>query len=350
VKVTDLRHRCLEIPLRAAFGHARHARAASEPVIVRIDTDRGVSGYGEVQPRSYVTGETIASAALDVEAWRAAVTGASFASMAEVVAWITERIEAAGRRLAAFGGLELALLDAAGKVFGVDVADLVGPRRTTPLPQGMVIGFEVETNDLEKRCKILRGRYPHVKVKVGRNDDVDRLAIIARVMGDRPVRLDANMAFDAQGAIAAIERFRSTGLAVASIEQPVASRDLEGLRRVREETGMKVMVDESLVTYADGVEIIAAEAADIFNLRAGKNGGLLASKRLADLALSHGLEVHLGTMVGETGVLSRAGEILGERIAAFPCLEGKGQNRWLLAEDIVRDEPVNHGLGVCVTL
>jgi hypothetical protein len=47
------------------------------------------------------------------------------------------------------------------------------------------------------------------------------------------------------------------------------------------------------------------------------------------------LHCQLGTLVGETGILSRAAEIFGRRVRGFDFLEGKGQSRTLLTEDIV---------------
>jgi len=110
------------------------------------------------------------------------------------------------------------------------------------------------------------------------------------------------------------------------------------------------MVDESLCTLDDGRRIIDAGAADIFNIRVGKCGGLLGALRLVELARAAGLGLHLGALVGETAVLSRAAEIFGRVVAGFPCLEGKGQNRFLLQGDIATatealDAP---GLGVAL--
>ena len=38
--------------------------------------------------------------------------------------------------------------------------------------------------------------------------------------------------------------------------------------------------------------------------------------------------LHLGALVGETAILSRAGELFGRAVPGFPCLEGKGQNKF----------------------
>jgi L-alanine-DL-glutamate epimerase-like enolase superfamily enzyme len=42
-------------------------------------------------------------------------------------------------------------------------------------------------------------------------------------------------------------------------------------------------------------------------------------------------------MVGETGVLTRATELVARRIPGFACIDGKGQNQFLLAEDVLAD-------------
>jgi muconate cycloisomerase len=210
-----------------------------------------------------------------------------------------------------------------------------------------VIGFDVATPDLKKHCALLRmTAKTHVKVKVGRADDLERLAIVAATFGaDHPLRLDANGAWPVDGAIERLREMRAR-FAIHSVEQPIPNGDLSGLRRVRVETGVKVMVDESLCTLDDGRRLIDAGAADIFNIRIGKCGGLLGSLRLVELARAAGLGVHLGALVGETTVLSRAAEIFGRHVPGFACLEGKGQSRFLLGGDVAVEVPGGPGLGV----
>jgi L-alanine-DL-glutamate epimerase-like enolase superfamily enzyme len=91
-------------------------------------------------------------------------------------------------------------------------------------------------------------------------------------------------------------------------------------------------------------------------VRLGKNGGLVAANRLVDYAVEAGVQVHLGTMVGETGVLSAASETFGRCRPEFDCLDGKGQSAFLLEVDIASESgehpgPVRApGLGVDVDL
>jgi L-alanine-DL-glutamate epimerase-like enolase superfamily enzyme len=343
----------LRIPFKQAFGHAITQRTAAETVIVLVRSAAGTVGVGEIVPRSYLTGETIDSVLGQSGPARARrCQGRSLSSKDEVVTWLRAELADAGRELATLGGFELAVLDLAGQELGFPAGDAIGGARGPALPPGVVIGFDVKTPDLKKHCMMLRmtGRR-HVKVKVGRPDDLERLDIIARGLGaDTPLRLDANAAWSADEAVARLGEMRGR-FAIESVEQPVAAADLAGMRRVRRETGIKVMADEALCTLADGHRLIDAEAVDVFNVRVGKCGGLLGSLRLCELAKSAGLGLHLGALVGETAVLSRAAEIFGRAVPGFACLEGKGQNRFLLQGDIAdlvegEDNAAAPGLGI----
>jgi muconate cycloisomerase len=335
--------------MKDAFAHASHARAEAEAIIVIMRAGDRV-GYGEIQPRTYVTGESYPGVL--------AVTGPALAQrwlateIDEPLAFLRAELDRAGRDLALMAGFELALLDVA----GVPLATALGgePARA-PLPGGVILGFEVETADLPKRAAMLRlGGRTHIKVKVGRDDDEARLRAISKVLPDVALRLDANEAWSTDEAIARLRSF--AGVPIASIEQPVPAGDLAGLRRVRLEAGVPVMADESLCSLDDARRLIAAEAVDVFHIRIAKMGGLLGARRMVEEAQRHGLEVHLGTMVGETGILSRAAEVFGRLVPGFACLDGKAQNERVLSADLLdepaaaRDAPLDApGLGVTIS-
>lgn len=322
----------VRIPFTTAFAHASHERRHSDALIVALHADDGTVGWGEIQPRSYVTGETVE----DVKATFAAevatrFVGRTFADENEAAAWVPSNADELGRRIATFGGFEIALFDLLGQKNGVSAGAMLGPPVVERLPAGVIIGFEVATDELAKHCALLRfKRRKHIKVKVGLDDDRERLTIIAEKM-KLPLRLDANEAWSADETI---ERLRSfEGVDIASIEQPIPAADLDGLRKIRD-AGFSVMADESLVSMADAERLVEAKAADVFNVRLGKHGGFVGSARIAAYAKEHGIEVHLGTMVGETGLLTRATEIFATRVSGFACLDGKGQNLHLSADDI----------------
>ncbi|WP_437656385.1 mandelate racemase/muconate lactonizing enzyme family protein [Sorangium sp. So ce1182] len=325
----------IQIPLKTAFKHARYERTATDAVIVALRSSDGEVGFGEVLPRDYVTGETIEGVlgALG-PAMGARFVGQRFTQREEVVHHLRRELDVAGRSLATFSGFELALLDLAGKSLGFALGDVLGGAVRPPLPAGVVIGFEVGTTALPRYCAVLRlSARRHIKVKVGLRDDRERLAIVSSLL-KTPLRIDANGAWaSAEEAIRSLRAMRE--IPIASVEQPLPPRDLEGARRIREETGLPVMADEAVCTLEDADRLISGRAADIFNIRLGKCGGVLGSLRLVERARASGLGCHLGTLVGETGLLTRAAEVFGRCVPGFDCLDGKAQNEHLLSEDIL---------------
>ena len=303
----------LRIPFRFAFAHHLAARREALPQVVRLRLSDGSVGYGESLPRPYLTGEDEASV-------RAALAGPLAAL---VLGRTIDGLEGAGDLIgsaparaaleqapAAFCGLELALLDAAGKSTGRSVSELLGGARRTDLPYDTaVIGFLPPAALRLFLAEVRRRGARLVKLKVGRPDDRERATLVRRVLGDDvALVVDANAAWSAEEAVERVTELESFGL--TAVEQPVAREDVAGLARVRDLVDTPIMADESLCTRTDADRLLAADACDLWNLRVGKCGGLLATLELARLAETRGIGRVLGVLVGETGVLGAAGRQL----------------------------------------
>jgi len=343
MRIESARLHRVQIPFRGSFGHALSERSRSDAVFVELRDDQGGAGWGEILPRAYVTGETIDGVLHQTgPAQLGRLLGQELGDRAATEAWLQDTLPQVGRELATFTGVEVALLDLAGRRMGFSLADVLTDGQAAAagpsLPPGIIIGFEVETAALKKHCVGLRWKgHTHVKVKVGRPDDLERLAAITRVFGpDVPLRLDANASWSPGEALERLAALTAAGVPLHSIEQPVAADDLAGLRDVQVNSGVRVMADEAVCSLDDAQRIIEAGAAEIFNVRVGKHGGVLASRAIVERAREAGIAVHLGTLVGESGVLSRVAEVFGRCVAGFACLDGKGQNRFLLEEDVLR--------------
>ena len=338
------------IPFARRFEHATMSRAASDAVIVRITGGDGVRGYGEALPRPYVTGEDVASmvAALrskvipevlnrEFESGRAVLDQVRALAAAwsppqdlshSVIAWN-----------ATMCAMELALLDWAFKRAGQSLSEWLAPARDQVVYTGVIDATDPETAGA-LASRYAEAKFARIKVKVGIGDDMPRLEAVRRAVGDRvAIRVDANGAWDTASAVKALEALRAFD--IEAVEQPVGSHDIQGMRRVREESGIAVVADESLVTMQDAEALVREQACDVFNVRVSKCGGLLTSKAIADFGLSAGLQVQVGAQVGETSLLSAAGRHLAGHLPRLESTEGSFGTH-LLAEDITAD-PVMFG-------
>src|SRR3989442_1101584 len=128
------------------------------------------------------------------------------------------------------------------------------------------------------------------------------------------------------------------GLPIQSLEQPFDAREpdlADKLRALHAQTAVPLVADESVCTPADAATWVAYGGYQVFNVRVGKCGGLLACARIMQAARAAGVCLVAGSMVGESGVLTHASEVLLAHSDDLPYVEGLGQNRSLLVCDPV---------------
>jgi L-alanine-DL-glutamate epimerase-like enolase superfamily enzyme len=127
-----------------------------------------------------------------------------------------------------------------------------------------------------------------------------------------------------------------TRLGIVAVEQPLPRGPVEELARLREETSIPIVVDESLLTAGDADALIEARAADIFNVRVSKCGGLVPSLAIAARASALGIGIQVGSQVGETAILAAAGRHLAATLPDVAFVEGSF-GTLLLTEDVSVD-------------
>lgn len=325
----------LRIPFVESFSHSATERGWSDSVVVRVRDDAGSEGYGEGVPRPYVTGETVEST-LDhlSELWQQ-VAGREVpaADGLELVAgWLPEiHVTGAIAPHSSRAAFELAVLDCALRRADSPMAALMPPRRHSLTYSGVITAGPVARAVQHARQMRAIGLH-HIKVKVGFDDDVPRVAAVRATLGpEASLRLDANGAWTFDRAVEVLNAVAHLG--IAAVEQPLPRGPVEELARLRQATPVPIMVDESLVTWEDAEALIAAGAADFFNVRISKCGGLARSLAMASAALDAGLGIQIGSQVGETAILSAAGRHLGAALPVVAFVEGSF-GTLLLVEDV----------------
>ncbi len=306
----------VDLPFRRAFRHAAAARTSSESLFVKCVTDTGAVGFGECLPRAYVTGETRDDAF--VLLWRAILPeliGMEFSSLADVQQFLAGS-DGRAPHLAAWCAVDLALLDAFGRAFQVPVrlGETVGvcPRYSA------VVSADGGWGTL---IKLRLFGFDQVKLKVGQGDVPASGRLARRLLGhDCELRVDANMAWDAPGALQNIRALQGVG--IHCVEQPVPANDWEGLAMLVRETNAEIIADESFSDRASLTRLIERRACTGVNVRISKCGGLIAAARRCAEASRAGLTVQIGCQVGESSLLSAAQLILISAVREARYLEG----------------------------
>jgi L-alanine-DL-glutamate epimerase-like enolase superfamily enzyme len=126
--------------------------------------------------------------------------------------------------------------------------------------------------------------------------DRARLLSIVRAAPLARLLLDANASLSADAAIALLAALGSARPQVVLFEQPTGKRDLDGLRQVREQGAVLVAADESAASAGDVLELVAARAVDVINIKIMKCGIVEAMAMIA-IARAAGLGLMIGGMV-----------------------------------------------------
>ena len=147
------------------------------------------------------------------------------------------------------------------------------------------------------------------------------------------IRVDTNMGWSVEEALRIMPEM--AGLGIQSFEQPIDASDLAGLARLVRETGLGVMVDESLGDRESLVRLIEKKACTAINARISKCGGLVATRARCREALEAGLVVQIGCQVGESSLLSAAHLELVAQVPEVRYLEG------CFGLHLLREDPVS---------
>jgi muconate cycloisomerase len=351
--VTELQLFAVDLPFKAAFRHAAASRTTSESLFLRVRLDSGAEGWGESLPRAYVSGERREDAfALLRDVILPALVGQSFPSLPDVGSFLekcdgkapTEWVRPEIPQTSAWCSVDLALLDAFGRAFGEPVwLGLAGPQPAAAkaLDRYRYSGAVSAGRGWPYAVSLLKVRafgFPHVKLKVERDGALPAARTARRLLGRRvDLRVDANMAWDVEQALAVIGQLRSVG--IRSFEQPIAAGDLAGLARLVAESSAQIMVDEGLTDRDSLQRFISHRACTAANVRISKCGGLVAAYARCREALDAGLVLQVGCQVGESSLLSAAHLTLLSALA--PLTPGVRYAEGCFGRHLLREDPAS---------
>jgi D-galactarolactone cycloisomerase len=317
VKITAIRLDRMRLPLDPPF------RAAWDPVprrhfdatLVRVETDEGVTGYG--------SGDTMDGFA----AFEGLFVGRDPLQITRHVAAIETINFHAGR----YWPLEAALWDIIGQVAGLPVAALFGGASRSMPAYASFGELKSPQERAEAAVAAREAGFSAVKIRIDRRDVASGLAAVRATRqaagDDLDIIVDLNqwwrMPGDTSPALDASAVRRLAGdladLGVLWLEEPLPARDTDGMRALREQTGIRVAGGEMARTPGELLDALAAGALDVLQPDAVLAVGMLRARTLAELALlgNHWFTPH--TWTNGLGLLANLHVAAG--VGAGPYLE-----------------------------
>ncbi|MEO0589946.1 MAG: enolase C-terminal domain-like protein [Pseudomonadota bacterium] len=360
IKVIDTR--LVRIPSGSPYQMGGMERGASHAVsvIVRVETEDGVEGWGE----TFLT-----------PGWYGADTPASmvwliegpFAKMLKGISvFDMETIERRMHKTWQLGNwypksaVEIAARDAAARTAGLPVHAMMGGAYRKSFPMSGGIGTETPEVMAEKALKFKERGFKTVKLKIDSVDnlplDVARVKTVREAIGsDINIRLDGNGVYTVPQAVKLCRKIEDYD--IESLEQPVQAHNLRGMAEIRNAIGIPLMADESVETMHDAMAVIEHRAADIIKLKISKCGGLGPSRRIVDLCQAADIEVTVGNGFNSSLLATAELQLACSAAGVLPAGEFIGPDK--LQDDIVETPmtikdgeailPTGPGLGVEVS-
>jgi L-alanine-DL-glutamate epimerase-like enolase superfamily enzyme len=334
VRIKAIEPIAVSLPMKKPVKMAGETVARADNILVRVESDDGVVGWGEAASAPTMTGETVASMMAAVAHMAPNLLKRPVGDFAGVAAAMDAQMYGNSGAKAA---IEIALHDLVGRATGQPLHALLGGKRRQRIPLLAVIGSDDTAADLREAQDRRKGGYVIYKVKVGvgvPEADAERTRDVCRVLGaDSLISADANQGWTADESVRYVRAVADAGLGF--FEQPVHAHDLAGMARVAAASRVLIGADEGIHSRDDIERHHAAKAAQGVSLKAIKLGGLRAVLEASRLCDRLGMNLNISCKTGETSVASAAALHLA---AVVPALAwGLTITSPGLAEDVVTD-------------
>ena len=287
MKITAIKIYQVDLPLHEGDYNWSGGNTVSvfDSTVVAVETDAGITGWGEVCPLgpAYLPAYA-AGARTGIAEIRPQLIGCNPLELDR----LNDRMDAAMRgHPYVKSAIDIACWDILGQATGKPVATLLGGHVGDDFVLYRAISQEAPVAMAESIKKYRGEGYRRFQLKVGGDPDVDvaRIHAAAEVLepGDKLIA-DANTGWSLHEAMRVVAAVRDVDV---YIEQPCMS--YEECLAVRQHTDRPFVLDE----VVDGIDMvvrgIADRAMDVINLKISKVGGLTKARRIRDLCVSMGI-------------------------------------------------------------
>jgi L-alanine-DL-glutamate epimerase-like enolase superfamily enzyme len=377
VRITGVRATWVHVPIPYERQHVSDfGRIASfDSVIVKIETDAGLVGWGEAKAGvgSAASGHGLAAIIngdygpvlvgqdpRDVSRLWDVLYNAPRESYAVERGHVLPQLGRRGLSISAIAGVDIALWDLLGKSLDAPVWRLLGGRRAERMPAYASGGWADEARIGDQLLGyVSQGGFGAVKMRVGVMDGEPHRSAARVRAARRALGPDVKLMADAHGTWTVAEAKAFCRMVedcdLYWLEEPVTADDKVGLAEVRRASAVAISTGESEFTRHDFREIAELRAADVLQPDLAIAGGITEGARIGAIASAYNLRLapHLwsGAPAFAAGVAlaasQSAGFILEYSLGANPLLHELVHEKFPVVDGQL-EIPDRPGLGITV--
>jgi D-galactarolactone cycloisomerase len=291
MKIVSVSTEILDIPFEYGgppSGWGPSAWRALSTLLVKVETDEGITGWGEAF--SYSCADAVQMAVEKMVA--PSVIGMDPTDIAGIHYHCQQSLHLFGRygiTLFAISGLDIALWDIAGKRAGLPVHAMLGGQTRLKIPAYASLFRYGDPELVAEHCTgALEAGYTAVKLH---EDTVESVSAARDALGDGvPLMIDVNCPWTPNQAVDMARRFKPFD--PYWLEEPVfPPEDSVGLAMVRDKGGVALAAGENHCTAFQFRDLFAAGGVDYAQPSVTKVGGITELCRVATLAQSHAVQL-----------------------------------------------------------
>lgn len=296
MKVIDVQIGKIKTPLKRPFKTALRTADFVEDYVLKLTTDNGLVGYGSCAQTPLITGETYGSLLDALLLMKEKILFVEFQSLEKIINSIHTGFIKNNSALACF---DMALHDIYCQWIKLPLYQYLGGDHNIVFTNMTISCNDIGVMIADSLAAVNEGFY-ELKIKVGLDpkNDFDRIVAISQAVGPKiKLRIDANQGWHPKEAVRIIQKLEKNNLNIEFVEQPVKAQDTKGLAFVRNHVNTDILVDESLFSPQDALQLIQWNSADIMNIKLAKSGGLLEATKIYHIAQAAFIECIIGCML-----------------------------------------------------
>ncbi|TXH21396.1 MAG: dipeptide epimerase [Chitinophagaceae bacterium] len=285
----------LKIPLKQPFIISLGPIYDAESVVVRIETENGLVGWGENSPFLTINGESVDTGIVVGKLFIPFLIGKNALDIADCVHVMDNIIYGNNSIKSAF---DIALHDIAAQQNKLPLYMYLGGAIQKEIQTDYTVSLNTPELMAQQAIEIRDQGFEVIKVKLGKNgkEDVKRIeAIRAAIGNDIPLRIDANQGWQVHEAIETLYALGKYNIQHA--EEPIARWNYMHLPSIKLVSPIPIMCDESCYDINDLERLILLKACHKINIKLGKCGGLYKAMQMIKLAEKHNIPIQIGAFL-----------------------------------------------------
>lgn len=294
MKITSVEYFRVDMPLAIPYTIAYETVSKTSNIILKINTDTGITGWGCSAPDIEVTHESPEDVINGIEQ---TVIGLLQGENPFQIARVNHQLkQLLPTSKSLISMVDIALHDLMARHARLPLYQLLGGFRNQ-IATSITIGILPMDETIKQAGEFLAQGFNILKLKGGLNleEDIEKVMKLRESFGSAfTLRYDANQGYTPTESIAFIESTKSAVIEI--LEQPTLQLKEAQLGEVTHSIDVPVMADESIKSLKDAFRLASNDLINMVNIKIMKVGGILESQHINSVSKAAGMEVMIGCL------------------------------------------------------